>query len=81
MQQLKKIYIFSKITVKNNFWGHDYFLGNGVSDDKNEYVTWNIERDLTAKNCILVDFSHHWYLYVMNAEHEFAASDRNYGPQ
>ncbi len=29
--------IFSKITAKNNFWGHDHFLGNEVSDDKNEY--------------------------------------------
>ncbi len=24
------------------------------------------------------DFSHHWYLYVMNADHEFAALDWNY---
>ncbi len=39
---------------------------------------WNIGRDLIAKNCILVDFSHHWYLYVMNADHEFAALDWNY---
>ncbi len=29
--------IFSKITVKNNFWGHDHFWGNGASDDKNKY--------------------------------------------
>ncbi len=41
-------------------------------------VTWNIERDFTAKNCILVDFSHHWYLYVTNADHELAALDWNY---
>ncbi len=27
---------------------------------------------------ILVDFSHDWYLYVMNADHEFAALDWNY---
>ncbi len=40
-------------------------------------MTWNIERDLTAKNCILVDFSYHWYLYVMNEDHEFAALDWN----
>ncbi len=41
-------------------------------------MTWNIEKDLTAKNCILVDFSRHWYLYVMNADHDFAALDWNY---
>ncbi len=41
-------------------------------------MRWNIERDLTAKNCILVDFSHDWYLYVMNADHEFAVLDWNY---
>ncbi len=29
--------IFCKITPKNNFWQHDQFLGNGVSDNKNEY--------------------------------------------
>ncbi len=34
--------------------------------------------DLTAKNYILIDFLHHWYLYVMNADHEFAVLDRNY---
>ncbi len=42
---------------------------------------WNAERDLTTKNCILVDFSHHWYLYVMNADHEFAALDYNYASE
>ncbi len=41
-------------------------------------MTWNIERDLTAKNCILVDFSHRWYLNIMNADHEFTALDWNY---
>ncbi len=41
-------------------------------------MKWNIERDLTDKNCILVDFSHHWYLYVMNVDHEFTALDWNY---
>ncbi len=41
-------------------------------------MTWNIERDLTAKNYVLVDFSHHWYLYVKNADHEFSALDWNY---
>ncbi len=39
---------------------------------------WNTEKDLTAKSCILVDFSHHWYLYVINADDEFAAVDWNY---
>ncbi len=30
--------LFSKITAKNNLWGHDYFSGNRMShDDKNEY--------------------------------------------
>ncbi len=42
------------------------------------YVMWNIESDLTAKNCILVDFSYHWYLYVMNEDHEFAALHWHY---
>ncbi len=23
--------------MKNNFWGHNYFSGNRVSDDKNKY--------------------------------------------
>ncbi len=41
-------------------------------------VPWNIEWDLTAKNCILVDFSHYRYLYVRNADHEFAVLDWNY---
>ncbi len=39
---------------------------------------WNIERDLTTKNCILVNFSHHWYSYVINAVPEFAALHWNY---
>ncbi len=26
----------------------------------------------------MIDFLHHWYLYVMNADHEFAALDWNY---
>ncbi len=42
------------------------------------YVTWNIERDITAINCISVDFSPHWYLYVMNANYEFAALHWHY---
>ncbi len=42
-----------------------------------KYVTWNKERDLIANDCILVDFSHHWYSYVMNVDHEFAALDWN----
>ncbi len=32
----------------------------------------------TVKNCILVDFSHHWYSNVINADHEFAALYWNY---
>ncbi len=41
-------------------------------------MIWNIERDLTAKNCISVDFSYHWYLYVLHVDHEFVALDWNY---
>ncbi len=29
--------IFSKITAKNNFLGHDHFVGNGAPNYKNEY--------------------------------------------
>ncbi len=38
-------------------------------------MTWNIERNLASKNGNLVDFSYHWYLYVMNADHEFTVLD------
>ncbi len=34
--------IFSKITLNNNFWGHDNFSGKGASDDKNEYITFSM---------------------------------------
>ncbi len=33
----KKKTIFFKITLKNNFWRHGQFSGNGAPDDKNEY--------------------------------------------
>ncbi len=40
-------------------------------------MTWNIERDLTVKNCILG-----WFftslVFVMNAHHDFTALDWNY---
>ncbi len=74
----KKKQNFLKWLGKIIFMVHDHFSGIRGSDDKNEYVTWNIERDLTVKNCILINFSYHWYLYVMNAGHEFEALDWNY---
>ncbi len=33
---------------------------------------------LLPKIVFWVDFSHHWYLFVMNAHHDFTASDWNY---
>ncbi len=33
---------------------------------------------MQTTNCILVDFSHHWYLCVMNADYEFAVLEWNY---
>ncbi len=39
--------IFSNITEKNYFWGHDHFSENGVSDNKNGcdlfYAKWGTE--------------------------------------
>ncbi len=42
------------------------------------FVTWNIEKTLLQKILFWVDFSHHWYLFVMNVELEFAALDWDY---
>ncbi len=42
------------------------------------YVTWNIEKTLLPKIVFWVDFSHHWYFFLMNADHKFAALDWNY---
>ncbi len=41
-------------------------------------LTWYIERDLTAKNCILGWFFTSLVFFVMNADHKFAALNWNY---
>ncbi len=53
----KKNTIFSKITVENNFWGHDHFSGNWVSDDKNEY---NFYEKWGTKYCFEIFSSTGW---------------------
>ncbi len=55
-----------------------YFRDRNGSSPESTYVTWNIEGTLLPKIVFWVDFSHHWHLFVMNADGKFAALDWNY---
>ncbi len=75
--------IFSKITGINNFWGHDHFSRNGVSDDKNEYnlfyKKWNTEYDFEIfSSKILIPAE--WKLKKQFREHIFPNISGPIGP-